>query len=118
MTLFICSPSYKFWLVLCLVCFLNWLQKKEGTDDVPFDKRRKIGAGRMVGPTNSGRTRQAFAVVSNRQDAPVASNMGGAEGAECGNIEFTKEEVEALLNEKPKAKKFDLKVWLSNPFFC
>ncbi|KAJ4703279.1 Kinesin-like protein [Melia azedarach] len=86
--------------------------KKEGTDDVPFDKRRKIGAGRMVGPTNSGRTRQAFAVVSNRQDAPVASNMGGAEGAECGNIEFTKEEVEALLNEKPKAKKFDLKAKL------
>ncbi|KAK2644325.1 hypothetical protein Ddye_019520 [Dipteronia dyeriana] len=84
--------------------------KKEVVDDIPFDKRRKIGAGRTAVPTGTVRTRQAFAVVSNRQNAPqAASDVGSAEGSECGNIEFSKEEVEALLNEKPKAKKYDLK---------
>ncbi|KAL5841876.1 hypothetical protein ACOSQ3_012479 [Xanthoceras sorbifolium] len=83
--------------------------KKEVVDDIPFDKRRKIGAGRMAGPTSTARTRQAFAVVNNRQDAPASTDAGSAEGSECGNVEFSKEEVEALLNEKPKAKKFDLK---------
>lgn len=85
--------------------------KKEGTDDVPFDKRRRIGAGRTTGATSTGtgRPRQAFAVVNNRQDVSAASDMASTEGSDCGTIEFTKEEVEALLNEKPKTKKFDLK---------
>ncbi|KAJ0017089.1 hypothetical protein Pint_10847 [Pistacia integerrima] len=79
--------------------------KKEG--DIPLDKRRRIGTGRMA-PTNTGRTRQAFSVV-NKQDVSAASDMGTTEGSESGNVEFTKEEAEALLNEKSKAKKFDLK---------
>lgn len=74
-----------------------------------------------MGPTSTGagRPRQAFAVVNNRQDVPGASDMASTEGSDCGTIEFTKEEVEALLNEKPKGKKFDLKVCFSViQFFC
>lgn len=62
----------------------------------------------MVGPANSGRTRQAFSVVNGGQEngGPPSSA-----GSECGGIEFTKEDVEALLNEKMKGKnKFNLKV--------
>ncbi|XP_044462357.1 kinesin-like protein KIN-14C [Mangifera indica] len=79
--------------------------KKE--DEISLDKRRKIRAERMAA-TNTGRTRQAFTVV-NKQDSSAATDMGSTEGSESGNVEFTKEEAEALLNEKPKAKKFDLK---------
>ncbi|KAL6313978.1 hypothetical protein AAG906_011709 [Vitis piasezkii] len=76
-------------------------------DEVAVDKRRKIGLGKMVGPANSGRTRQAFSVVNGGQEngGPPSSA-----GSECGGIEFTKEDVEALLNEKMKGKnKFNLK---------
>ena len=62
----------------------------------------------MVGPANSGRTRQAFSVVNGGHEngGPPSSA-----GSECGSIEFTKEDVEALLNEKMKGKnKFNLKV--------
>lgn len=45
-------------------------------------------------------------MVNNRQDVPPA----GDASVESESVEFTKEEVEALLNEKPKAKKFDHKV--------
>ena len=64
-----------------------------------------------MGPTGAGRTRRAFAVINNRQDVTTAANA-----EDCPNHEFTKEEVEAILNEKPKVKKFDLKVKLV--LFC
>jgi kinesin family protein C1 len=65
----------------------------------------------MVGPASIGRGRQAFSMVNNRQDVTAASDFGSAEGSDCGIVEFTKEEVDALLNEKLKGKKFDLKVY-------
>ncbi|KAG6641538.1 hypothetical protein I3843_09G079700 [Carya illinoinensis] len=83
--------------------------KKDDIDQVSFDKRRRIGAGRTVAPASTGRGRQAFAMVNNRQDVTTASDMGSAEGLECVTTEFTKEEVEALLNVKFKGKQFDLK---------
>ncbi|XP_058194558.1 kinesin-like protein KIN-14D [Rhododendron vialii] len=80
------------------------------TGDVPPDKRRKIGSARSAGVATVGRGRQPLAAVNNRQDVVAsASDMGGAEGSECESVEFTKEEVEALLNEKVKGKKFDVK---------
>uniref|UniRef100_A0A5B6YP98 Kinesin-like protein n=1 Tax=Davidia involucrata TaxID=16924 RepID=A0A5B6YP98_DAVIN len=86
------------------------LNKSSGVDDMPLDKRRKVGTGRMIGPAITGRGRQAFAVVNNRQHIGMnAGDLGGTEGSECGAVEFTKEEVEALLNEKIKGKRFDLK---------
>ncbi|XP_050288816.1 kinesin-like protein KIN-14C isoform X2 [Quercus robur] len=92
--------------------------KKDGNEEVPLDKRRRIGAGRMVGPplaASRGRGRQAFSEVNSRQDVTATSDVGSGEGSECGTVEFTKEEVEALLNEKLKGKKLDpLKVKLDN----
>ncbi|GAV71260.1 Kinesin domain-containing protein [Cephalotus follicularis] len=85
--------------------------KKDVIDGIPLDKRRRIGANRMPRQAGTGRTRQALDVV-NSQDTTATSDIGSAEGSDCASIEFTKEEVEALLSEKPKAKKFDLKAKL------
>jgi kinesin family protein C1 len=70
--------------------------KKEALSSIPFDKRRKETQG-------TGR-RQVLSTV-NRQDAN--SDVGSTE--ECGKVEFTKDEVLALLNERAKAGKFDTK---------
>ncbi|KAL7212031.1 hypothetical protein ACSBR2_014818 [Camellia fascicularis] len=85
--------------------------KNSRIGDLHLEKRRKVGTGRMVGvANNTGRGRQPFSSVNNRQDAAAnAGHLAGTEGSECGTVEFTKEEVEALLNEKFKGKKFDLK---------
>lgn len=78
---------------------------------MPLDKRRKIGTGRLMGSTTASRGRQAFAAVNSKQEvAAAAGDFAGNEGSECGTVEFTKDEVEALMNEKIKAKRFDLKV--------
>ncbi|KAK2984782.1 hypothetical protein RJ640_004607 [Escallonia rubra] len=85
--------------------------EKFKNDESLVDKRRMIGALKMVGPANGSRTRQAFSVVNGGQDLMVAgSGPASNAGSDCGGIEFTKEEVEALLNEKMKTKnKFNLK---------
>ncbi|KAL4291797.1 hypothetical protein GQ457_14G010650 [Hibiscus cannabinus] len=84
----------------------NQIQRKELGDENPLDKRRRLAAmGRGAGTAGAGRTRQPFAAVNSRQEVAVAV----AAPEECPNHEFTKEEVESILNEKPKAKKFDLK---------
>ncbi|XP_022140187.1 kinesin-like protein KIN-14C [Momordica charantia] len=82
--------------------------KKDVPDDIPFDKRRKIGAGRTLGPAAGARGRQPFLDVNSRQGVS-ASDACSIDDSECGPIEFTKEEIDALLNEKLKGKKFDLK---------
>ncbi|KAF5461053.1 hypothetical protein F2P56_020880 [Juglans regia] len=64
----------------------------------------------MVGTANNGRSRQAFSVVNEGQDLGPNSAPTSNAGSECGWIEFTREDVEVLLNEKPKRKdKFNLK---------
>lgn len=76
-------------------------QKKEGLGSIPFDKRRKVetqGTGR----------RQAFSAV-NKQDITTNSDVGSTE--DCGKVDFTKDEVLALLSERAKAGKFDTKVY-------
>lgn len=87
------------------VSLLKTLQKK---DDAATDKRRKIGAGRIGGATSTVRGRQILSSVNPNQEA--AGDPTGSESSEV--VEFTREEVEALLNEKIKAKKFDTKVSL------
>ncbi|XP_061370111.1 kinesin-like protein KIN-14C [Gastrolobium bilobum] len=78
--------------------------KKGGGEEVPSDKRRRIGAEKME---RQGRARAPFATLNNKTDA---NDVGGAEVPECGTIDFTKEEVEALLNEKmKKGNPFDTK---------
>ncbi|KAK3199461.1 hypothetical protein Dsin_022876 [Dipteronia sinensis] len=58
----------------------------------------------MVGTATNGRMRQAFSVVNGVQDLGLSSNPTSNAGSECGTIEFTREDVEALLNEKMKYK--------------
>ncbi|KAG6634545.1 hypothetical protein I3843_12G125000 [Carya illinoinensis] len=64
----------------------------------------------MVGTANNGRSRQAFSVVNEGQDLGPNSAPTSNAGSECAWIEFTREDVDVLLNEKPKRKdKFNLK---------
>ncbi|XP_071725836.1 kinesin-like protein KIN-14N [Rutidosis leptorrhynchoides] len=68
----------------------------------------------MVVTANGSRTpvtpRQAFSVVNGSQDPSFQSGPGSIAGSDCGGFEFTKEEVEALLNMKIKPKdKFNVK---------
>ncbi|KAF5197959.1 Kinesin-like protein kin-14c [Thalictrum thalictroides] len=89
--------------------------KKENLDEIQLDKRRRIGPGKMVGQAISSRNhRQAFSVVNSSsttssQDV-LMSDLNGNGSSECGGIEYTKEYVDALLNEKPKGKKTDYKL--------
>ncbi|XP_027338935.1 kinesin-like protein KIN-14C [Abrus precatorius] len=70
--------------------------KKGGAEELPSDKRRRIGAEKME---RQGRTRAPFGALSNKAEA---NEVAGAEGSDFATVEFTKEDVEALLNEKMK----------------
>ncbi|PWA91202.1 kinesin 1 [Artemisia annua] len=91
-------------------------RKNRAIDDAPLDKRRKVGPGRIMASTTSSRGRQALApVTTNQREAAAAPSE--AQVPEDENIEFTKEEVDALLNEKFKGGKFDSKakqVWITD----
>ncbi|CAK9142309.1 unnamed protein product [Ilex paraguariensis] len=64
----------------------------------------------MVGSTNTSRTRQAFTVVNGGQDLAAVVRPASNAGSDCGSLEFTKEDVEALLSEKMKTKnKYNIK---------
>ncbi|KAJ0840493.1 hypothetical protein HanPSC8_Chr14g0619451 [Helianthus annuus] len=53
---------------------------------------------------------QAFSVVNGGQDPGLQSGRGSIVGSDCGGMEFTREEVDALLNTKIRTKdKFNLK---------
>ncbi|KAI3755848.1 hypothetical protein L1987_55657 [Smallanthus sonchifolius] len=62
----------------------------------------------MVGPANGGR--QVLSVVNGGQDPVMRVRPASIAGSDCGVIEFTREDVEALLNERIRPKnKFSLK---------
>ncbi|GFQ04850.1 kinesin-3, partial [Phtheirospermum japonicum] len=73
-------------------------------------KRPRIGNTKR--PLDTGiRVRKAFLDINGGQDLPPISGSASDCGFECGVIEFTKEDVEALLNERLKIKnKFNYKV--------
>ncbi|XP_011003401.1 PREDICTED: kinesin-1-like isoform X2 [Populus euphratica] len=82
--------------------------KKEGVESIPLDKRRRIGMGRTGGAMNA--ERKPFGSVNKKLDVAATSDVGSCvEGSDCGNVEFTKEEIDALVNERLKMKKFDHK---------
>ncbi|KAH7545834.1 hypothetical protein FEM48_Zijuj01G0135800 [Ziziphus jujuba var. spinosa] len=83
--------------------------KKDVNDDAPLDKRRRIGMSRTAGQMGNGPRRQPFSAVNSRQDVPAAADSSSTEVTESASVDFTKEEVEALLNEKLKLSKLDLK---------
>lgn len=60
---------------------------------------------------NNWRFRPAYAMVNGGPDLAPNSAPASNAGSECGDVEFTREYVEALLNERPKRKdRFSLKV--------
>ncbi|XP_009127074.1 kinesin-like protein KIN-14N [Brassica rapa] len=65
----------------------------------------------MVGTmANNGRIRPAFPVANGSKDLTPDSAPVSTAGSECGQVEFTREDVEALLNERIKYKsKFNYK---------
>ncbi|KZV56429.1 kinesin-3 [Dorcoceras hygrometricum] len=72
---------------------------------VSVDKRRRIGNSKMAPNTGArAQPRQAFSIVNGGQDLPHNSGPTSNSGSECGVIEFTKEDVEVLLTEKPRVK--------------
>ncbi|KAL8506117.1 hypothetical protein ACS0TY_017108 [Phlomoides rotata] len=86
-------------------------QSKYSVDEVSVDKRRRIGNLKMAPNTGTrAQTRQAFSVVNGGQDLPPTSGPQSNSGSNCGVVEFSKEDVEALLNEKLRIKnKFNYK---------
>ncbi|KAA3467520.1 kinesin-1 [Gossypium australe] len=86
------------------------LKKKYIADVVSEDKGQRLGFEKMVGTANNGRLRLAFSLVNGSQDLDLSSAPASNAGSECGGIEFTREDVEALVNEKMKYKsKFNYK---------
>ncbi|GMH30287.1 hypothetical protein Nepgr_032130 [Nepenthes gracilis] len=86
------------------------LHKKDGGEEIPFDKRRKIGGGRTAAHAATGRARQVLSAVNlNQESAGPASTADSAATEGSEDVNFTRDEVEALLIEKIKGKKFDLK---------
>ncbi|KAL6202289.1 hypothetical protein ACLB2K_025997 [Fragaria x ananassa] len=64
----------------------------------------------MVSTANNWRFRPAYAMVNGGPDLAPNSAPASNAGSECGDVEFTREYVEALLNERPKRKdRFSLK---------
>ncbi|CAI8617556.1 unnamed protein product [Vicia faba] len=73
------------------------------TSPIPSKFRDFVGGNHyletMVETPVNGRIRQAFTVVNGLTSTPPS-----IAGSDCGIIEFTREDVEALLNEKAKKK--------------
>ncbi|KAI4371670.1 hypothetical protein MLD38_009996 [Melastoma candidum] len=80
-----------------------------GGKDSALNKRNRVGMAKAAGPASSVRKRQAFTDVNSRPEAIAGADAASLEGSESAPVEFTKEEVEALLSYKPKIKKFDHK---------
>ncbi|KAJ6853397.1 kinesin-like protein KIN-14H [Iris pallida] len=84
---------------------------KETVDELPLDKRRRIGVGKMVVP--SSRPRQVLSAING---GPASGGLGepahsmGSDGASSG-VDFScREDVERVLAEKMKGKnKMDFK---------
>ncbi|KAH1087496.1 hypothetical protein GYH30_018859 [Glycine max] len=77
--------------------------KKVGPEEASLDKRRRILGADKMDRQQGGRVRTPFSVVTNN-----AATSDAAEGAAVV-ADFTKDEVETLLNEKKKGNTYDNK---------
>ncbi|XP_051135566.1 kinesin-like protein KIN-14N [Andrographis paniculata] len=76
---------------------------KNAADERLVDKKRRIGNMKMQPSVGTkGQTRQAFSVVNGTQDPPPASGPPSNSGSDT--VVFTKEDVDALLNERLRIK--------------
>ncbi|KAI4322833.1 hypothetical protein L6164_022489 [Bauhinia variegata] len=73
-------------------------------DELLIAQDQQVGAEKMVGTPINGRTRQVFTVVNGGHDLSPGSAPPSNAGSDCGIMEFAREDVEALLNEKAKRK--------------
>ncbi|CAN1812011.1 Kinesin-like protein KIN-14N [Linum perenne] len=68
----------------------------------------KLGVDKMVGSASiNGRMRQTFSIVNSEQELTPSSDAPSNAGSEYGggaNIEFTREDVDTLLNERMRYK--------------
>lgn len=96
-----------------------FFQGKGHLEEVPLDKRRRLGRdtpamGRLAVPSLRGRRALSDAnagQVVGESMGNASSNNEGCGTEDGGLVEFRKEDVNALLNEKIKGKtKFDFKV--------
>ncbi|XP_012070722.1 kinesin-like protein KIN-14N isoform X2 [Jatropha curcas] len=79
-------------------------------DEVLVDNWQQLGINKMVGTAANGRVRQAFSIVNGEQELAPNSAPPSNNGSEYGGFEFTREDVDALLNERMKYKnKFNYK---------
>ncbi|KAK4255639.1 hypothetical protein QN277_008614 [Acacia crassicarpa] len=85
-------------------CSSSSTPKKFVGDELSVNKDRQLGGERMVGTPINGRARQAFTVANGGHDLGPSSAPPSNAGSDCGSIEFSREDVEALLNEKAKRK--------------
>ncbi|KDP39040.1 hypothetical protein JCGZ_00797 [Jatropha curcas] len=84
--------------------------KKYVGDEVLVDNWQQLGINKMVGTAANGRVRQAFSIVNGEQELAPNSAPPSNNGSEYGGFEFTREDVDALLNERMKYKnKFNYK---------
>ncbi|KAK7262655.1 hypothetical protein RJT34_30230 [Clitoria ternatea] len=74
-------------------------------DELLIDNRKQqVGEEKMVATPINGRARQVFTIVNGGHDLGPSSAPPSNAGSDYGAIEFTREDVEALLNEKAKKK--------------
>ncbi|OIW10490.1 hypothetical protein TanjilG_00428 [Lupinus angustifolius] len=77
--------------------------KKGGaTEELLSDKHRRIGPEKMERQLTNGRSRAPLSSMKIRSDSNAVSDVASTEGPECSVVEFTKDDVDALLNEKRK----------------
>ncbi|KAL5096549.1 hypothetical protein RYX36_000876 [Vicia faba] len=76
-------------------------KKGVGAEEIPSDKRRRIGGEKLVG---LGRGRAPFGALNNKSEVNEVSSGGGggSDGSEGSVVDFTEEEVDALLEERMK----------------
>ncbi|XP_073003337.1 kinesin-like protein KIN-14H [Typha latifolia] len=85
--------------------------KKENLEETPVDKRRRIVAGKMVGPATNPRARPVLSAINGGPNpgGPTSGdytrNAASLDGGSSSGLEFTsREDVERLLAEKMKGK--------------
>ncbi|KAE9592959.1 hypothetical protein Lal_00029188 [Lupinus albus] len=74
------------------------------SDELFIDQEQQFGGEKMVESPINERTRLAFTLVNGGYDVSPSSVTPSNAGSDCGIVEFTREDVEALLNEKAKRK--------------
>ncbi|KAE9620732.1 putative minus-end-directed kinesin ATPase [Lupinus albus] len=73
-------------------------------DELFIDQEKPVGSEKMVETPSNGRARLAFPIVNGGHDVSPSSAPPSNAGSDYSIIEFTREDVEALLNEKAKRK--------------